>query len=202
MRNLAESMVRAKASRELALGDLDCRVALGYVNEIVTKMAVLPGQRSLIIVSPGFLTATSEAMTLKSQVLDAAARANVTISTMDARGLYTTNPDISQQDNHSTFSMITGRAAQYQRDSMTANEDVMAELADGTGGIFVHNTNDMEGGFKRLTAAPEFVYLLEFSLQNVKPDGSYHSLKIKLNQDGLKLQARRGYYAPKPPNKK
>jgi hypothetical protein len=45
---------------------------------------------------------------------------------------------------------------------------------------------------------PEYVYLLEMSLQNVKHDGDYHPLKVKLDQEGLKLQARRGYFAPKP----
>ena len=73
----------------------------------------------------------------------------------------------------------------------------MAELADGTGGRFFHNSNDLEGGFKSLTEAPEYQYVLEFSPQNVKANGSYHSLKVKVRGNGLKLQARRGYYAPK-----
>jgi len=54
-------------------------------------MGALPGQRVLIFISPGFLTPTADAMTLKSQVLDMAARGNVIISAIDARGLYTTN---------------------------------------------------------------------------------------------------------------
>jgi VWFA-related protein len=72
----------------------------------------------------------------------------------------------------------------------------MAEFADGTGGTFFHNNNDLAGGFQSLASAPEYVYLLELSLENVKPDGSYHPLKVKLDRDGLKLQARRGYFAP------
>ena len=78
----------------------------------------------------------------------------------------------------------------------------MAELADGTGGTFFHNSNDLEGGLQKLAAAPEYVYLLEPSLENVKPDGSYHRLTVKVNQEGLKLQARRGYFAPKPEKRK
>ena len=83
---------------------------------------------------------------------------------------------------------------------MSPNENVMAELAYGTGGTYFHNSNDLEGGFKRLTAAPEYVYLLEFSIGNVKQNGRYHRLKV--NQDGLTAQSRRGYLATKPPNKK
>ena len=54
----------------------------------------------------------------------------------------------------------------------------MAELADGTGGTFVQNTNDLARGLHELSAAPEVYYVLGFSPQNLKLDGSYHSLKV------------------------
>jgi hypothetical protein len=44
---------------------------------------------------------------------------------------------------------------------------------------------------------PEFVCILELSLDKVKQDGMYHRLKVKVGRDGLQLQARRGYFAPK-----
>ena len=85
---------------------------------------------------------------------------------------------------------------------MTLSEDVMAEFAEGTGGTFFHNSNDLEGGLQALTVVPEYVYLLELSLQNVKQNGEYHSLKVSVDQEGLKVVARQGYFAPKPPKKK
>lgn len=72
----------------------------------------------------------------------------------------------------------------------------MADLADSAGGTFIHNTNDLEGGFKTLLAAPECTYLLELSLQDVKQNGAYRSLKLEVSQPGLKVQARKGYFAP------
>jgi VWFA-related protein len=71
-----------------------------------------------------------------------------------------------------------------------------------TGGTYFHNSDDLEGGFKRLTAAPEYVYLLEFSIGNIKQDGRYHRLKVKVDQDRLTVQSRQGYFAPKRPKKK
>jgi VWFA-related protein len=195
-------MVNAAASQALSLGDQDIRVTLGFVKEIVGKMSTLPGQRLLILISPGFLSVTPEAMFLKSQIVDAAAQANVTISALDARGLYTTGTDVIEQGGHSTFGLLTGRSSQHQRDAQEFQGDVLAELADGTGGTFVHNTNDLEEGLRRLADAPEYLYLLELPLQGIKRDGTYHPLKVKLNQEGLKLQARRGYFAPKPDNSK
>ena len=47
-----------------------------------------------------------------------------------------------------------------------------------------------------LTQAPEYVYLLEFSLEKVKPDGTYHPLKVKVDKEGPKVRALRGYFAP------
>jgi VWFA-related protein len=198
MRPLAEHMARSAAARALAVGDQDVRVTLGFVRDVVRRMASLPGQRTLILISPGFLTVAPEAMTDKSRILDLAAQSNVTISALDARGLYTTGLDASEQGAHTTKALMTGDEAQRHGDSMSLNEDVMAEFAEGTGGTFFHNSNDLEGGLQKLAAAPEYVYLLELSLEKVKSDGAYHSLRVRVDQDGLKLQARRGYFAPAP----
>ena len=197
MRNEAERMARSAAMNALLIGDQDVRVTLATLREFVRKMGTLPGQRTLIVVSPGFLTVTAEAMTEKSKILDLAAQSSVTISALDARGLYTTEPGAGDRGPTSFMAMATGHESQSHRESMAFNEDVMAELAEGTGGTFFHNNNDLEGGLKSLAAAPEYLYLLQLSPENVKPDGSYHRLKVKVDRDGLQVQARRGYFAPK-----
>jgi VWFA-related protein len=196
---VAQTMVEEAAGRALQIGDQDVHVTLGFMRDIVDKMSAMPGQRILILVSPGFLTITAEALKERSQLLDLAAQSQVTISAMDVRGLYTTTATAS------TGSVGTARQmrseSQYQGEAMTSNEDVMSELADGTGGTYFHNSNDLTGAFQALTAVPEYMYLLEISLQNVKQDGAYHQLKVKVNDGSLKLQARRGYFAPKPSKK-
>jgi VWFA-related protein len=90
------------------------------------------------------------------------------------------------------------KKSEFRGSAMRAVENVMAELADGTGGMFIHNSNDLDAGFRSLTEAPEYLYLLEIPLDNVKPDGSYHRLKVKVDRDGVRSQARRGYVMPKP----
>jgi hypothetical protein len=86
----------------------------------------------------------------------------------------------------------------YERDAALLESNVLGELAEGTNGVFFHNNNDMNEAFLRTSSAPEYSYLLGFSPQNLKLDGNFHALKVKL-KDGnhLTLQARRGYYAPK-----
>ena len=194
-RDAAERVAESAAMRILAIGEQDVRVTLSALHEFVRRMTALPGNRTLILVSPGFLILTPEARSEESQIMDMAAQSNVTVSALDARGLYTTEMDASE--------MVKGAGqtsqlkSEYRRSSLSQNENVMAELADGSGGTYFHNSNDLEGGFKQLTAAPEYLYLLEFSVKNVKQDGTYHRLKVKATGEGLHLQARRGYFAPK-----
>lgn len=197
-----EQLVRTAANQALMIGDQDVRATLSYLIDVVHTMSNLPGQRTLVLVSPGFLTDTEEAVALESQLLDFAAASNVTISALDARGLSAGNVDASQGTAGSVFSNITGQPVQDHLESMREDEDVMADLADGTGGMYFHNSNDLAGGLKTLTAGPEYLYLLQLSLQNVKENGAFHSLKVEVDRSGLKLQARRGYVAPLPAKKK
>ena len=133
-RDMAEVQAQNTASETLHVGDQDVHQTLGFIRDIVGKMAAMPGQRTLVLISAGILTVTPEAMAGKSAILDLAAKSNVTINALDARGLYTTNVDASEQSRGS--SIAERNAAQYRGYSMTLNEDVMAELADGTGGTF------------------------------------------------------------------
>lgn len=196
----ARQMARQAAQRAVALGEQNYRVNLSFMKAILSKMAHLPGQRLLILVSGGFLTPSAEALTLQSQVLDEAAQANVVINAIDARGLFTTAVDASQSGGGSPT--VVRMKSQYKQQSMTASEDVMAELADGTGGTFFHANNDLQAGLNSLMSEPRYLYLLTFSPTNTKANGAYHGLKVKVDQSGVSLKARRGYFAPAPEKKK
>ena len=198
---LSERLARSAATRALAVGEEDCRQSLLLIKAVVSAMSKLPGQRTLILVSPGFLSLSPEAMTFKSELLDRAAGSNVVISALDARGLYAGNADASQGGN-TTISDMFGPTSQDRLAAMEASENAMAELAYGTGGTFFHNNNDLENGLKSLAAAPQYLYLLQVSLKDVKPTGTYHRLQVKVDQHGLDVQARRGYFAPKATNRK
>ncbi len=194
-RAMAEKLTQEAAQRAVALGEEDVRVSYIYMRELVRKMANLPGERTLILISPGFYTETPQALvTFQSQVIEAAARANVTISTLDARGLYTTAPKADEE--LSGPATETTERIQSNVQSVTGIDAVLSGLADATGGSYVHNSNDLTGGLRRLSAAPEYVYLLEFSLDDTKPDGQYHPLKVEVDRDHAHVQNRRGYFAP------
>jgi VWFA-related protein len=191
---MAQQIAQQAAQSELPLGDHETRVAMSVIRELVRRMAAMPGQRSIILVSGGFITLAEHA-TEKSEIMDRAIRSNVLINSLDARGLYTNTPDIARQGTNAVTERIL---QQMERDSNISQADVMAELAAGTGATFVQNTNDLDAGFARVATAPEYYYLLAFSPQNLKMDGSYHALKVTLkNVKDVNVTARTGYYAPR-----
>ncbi len=193
----AQAMVQGAASSFIGIGEQGTRVTLSVLKDVVRRISAMPGQRTIVLISPGFLTLAMESFEDKTEILDRAAHANVIISGLDARGLYTDSTyDASQRGSATTQMSIL--KSQYARAADSAQADVLAEMADGTGGTFFQNSNDLDAGFKRVAAAPEYVYMLGFSPQNLKMDGSFHKLKIALQDaNGLAVQARRGYYAPK-----
>lgn len=194
----AEAAVRAETSQQLAQGSQESRVALSVLKDVVRRISVMPGQRSMVVVSPGFLTPETNMFQDYMDIIDRALRSQVIISTLDARGLYTIVPggDVSKQGPTNPLSAAVEH--QYLTESDLAQVEVLSDLANATGGNFFHNSNDLDAGFKSVAATPEYFYTLGFAPQNLKLDGNYHSLKVSLKEPAkLTLTARRGYYAPK-----
>jgi VWFA-related protein len=197
-RYVAERLADSAARYALTLGKQDILVTYANLREMVRRMATLPGQRSLLLVSDGFLPIEGEARYAESQLLDLAVQSNVTINAIDARGLYTAS--LTASDDMRGRS--PAKVQEYRQRSKSIEEQAMGELAEGTGGTFFHNNNNLDAGFKAITQAPEVVYMLELPLDGVKANGSYHSLKVKVDREGTTVQTRRGYYMPKPEKRK
>jgi len=190
--NSATMLVRSTSAEVLSAGDHESRLSLGVLSDVVRKISRMPGQRSVVLVSPGFITPQLEYEF--SEIIDRAVRLQVVINTLDARGLYvpSTFADASRPRPSSGGKALIEDAAD------SAQADLLAVLADGTGGVFFQNSNDFDEAFRRVAEAPEYSYVLAFVPQNLKPDGSFHSLKVTVKSpQKLTLQARRGYYAPR-----
>src|SRR5260370_34209498 len=81
----------ADGDRMVAQGDSESLYAYRHLDDIVRPLANMPGQRVLVLVSPGFIPSTLQSDV--SEMVDRATRANIVINTMVARGLST--PDVS-----------------------------------------------------------------------------------------------------------
>jgi VWFA-related protein len=148
----------------------ETRAVIMESHDLVRRMARLPGQRTVVLVSPGLQLPLWE-MHETMQLIEYAVRSRVVINSLDARGL------------------AVSRAGEFQI--------FQAQVTNGTGGRYIRDTNDLDGAVRQLAATPEYIYVLGFSPETLKEDGSFHTLTVKLaSGHGLDVQARKGYWAP------
>jgi VWFA-related protein len=76
--------------------------------------------------------------------------------------------------------------------SASDNQQVLYQLADGTGGFVILNTNDLLGGLDKIAKDQNKYYLLGYK-PAVSTEGSCHSLKVKVERGGTTVRARSGY---------
>ncbi|HVN18513.1 MAG TPA: VWA domain-containing protein [Dongiaceae bacterium] len=188
----ARDMTLAAARQALEGGHADTQRSLLKVQTMVRRLAAMPGARTLVLVSPGFQITDDHIE--QNIAISLATERNIVINALDARGLYTGMPGADKGPGPSTL-----LAAQVEEPlnvaGLWSQTDVLAELAEGTGGKFFHDSNDLAAGLQQLGAPPEYVYVLGFRPEILKQGGRYHRLKVTVakNHD-LTVQARRGYY--------
>jgi VWFA-related protein len=192
----AANLVQQAARSAEAVGENHSRQALLQLRDVVRWVGKAPGRRSIILVSSGFVLSNSAQMD-GANVVDEAIRAEITISALDARGVFGENPAGAIEDKSAdpTFARIKSSIMNAEA---TEAAGVMEEMADGTGGNFIHNTNNLNAGLQALAGPPDCIYVLGFKPANLKLDGSFHQLSVKLTaKDKLNVQARQGYVAAK-----
>ncbi len=191
--------IRMLAERIAARSQGMARDNLSMISQVVKYIAGAPGSRTVVLVSPGFLTDTEE-LTI-DRTIDRALRAQVVINSLDPKGLSV----LLREGDASNGSMIlpdphaTAARHHLDREKEFMGADVLAEVAQGTGGEFFHDDNDLRAGFDRLAGHPD-EYVLAFAPGDIKLDGKFHEVKITFaeKQKGYTIQARRGYFAVKP----
>lgn len=198
---LTSGDILANAQRILQFGDQNTRIGYQNLDNVVKRLASMPGQRVLVYVSPGFIVG-SDVQSPAEDLIERAIRAGVVVNTIDARGLYTADqlPDIAAAPVQPPGKGLDwqGMEGTYRMQAQFEQGQVLAGMAASTGGTYFHNRNDLDVGMNQALRAPRLSYLLGFSPQNLKVDGKFHKLKVTI-QNGQKyqIQARNGYYAPK-----
>jgi len=83
--------------------------------------------------------------------------------------------------------------------SASTNQQILQSLADGTGGFAIYNTNDLLGGLQRIARDQNEFYLLGY-VPASSPEGSCHTLKVKMEHGGMQVRSRSGYCNVRPVN--
>src|SRR6202044_1673346 len=130
---------------------------------------------------------------------DAANRANVSIYSIDARGLFATPPGGDATTVGATGpSMVTGASVFHQTDQREDSRDTLGTLSTDTGGRSFFDLGDLSEAFPKIEEENTGYYLVGYNLDaNVKRDGSWHALRVKVNAPGVHVRSRDGYYAPR-----
>ncbi len=172
------------------------RANLQALQEVVKNISQMPGERTVILVSPGFIS--QNGMLQVDRIIDQALRSQVVISSLDPKGLAVLmrEGDATQKNMPSATGGAIRAVHSMDSDREFVATAVLADVAQGTGGVFFNNNNDLKAGFGALSGSSVY-YILAFAPKDVKPDGKFHTLKITLaeNQKGFTIQARRGYFA-------
>jgi len=192
---LAGIVAKAKARVVNEVSGQEVRGVMSVMKEVIKGLANAPGARTIVLVTPGFMLPVGTGLD-EVDVVEEAIRAQVVISALDARALYVESWVSDMDTSYSSPQNLADKSA-FKNQEAIVNSGVLSDFADGTGGSVVRNTNDLDGGLERLTRPPEFTYLLGFKPSDLKANGSFHSLTVKLNTDRqLSVQARKGYFAP------
>jgi len=164
----------AAEEAQLKSGDvmrLRAQVTYSALEAICVRLGGLrEGRKTVIFVSQGppiVLPSGNLELDLRD-VVAAANRANVTIHTVDPRGL-----------------------GAYARAA-----DSLYRLANDTGGRAILNTNNFELGLREVVEDASTYYLIGYSPTRTEDDGKFHKISVKVKRSGVRVIHRSGYWAP------
>ncbi|MEZ5283311.1 MAG: VWA domain-containing protein [Vicinamibacterales bacterium] len=152
--------------------ELRAGVTLSALEALATRLGgIREGRKSILFVSQGppvGLPGSPNYPRLES-ALQAANRGNVTIHVLDPRPL--------------------GSAP-------LGGVEALRRLSNETGGQAIVNSNNPEAGIEDVFASASAYYLLGYSPKRPPADGKFHKIEVRVKRGGVRVTARRGYWAP------
>jgi VWFA-related protein len=118
------------------------------------------------------------------QLYTAANRYNVSIYTVDPRGL-----------GVSEFGIDQTIGPQVDRQYLSSSLETLRTLAAQTDGRAIINRNDLAIGMKQIVTDTSAYYLIGYNSTFTDPDGKFHEIKVRVKRPGVQVRARKGYWA-------
>ena len=198
-RQSAIQQAQMKARSIVAENTSITKGTLGTLEQIIRSLRELPGRKSLIMMSDGFLLGGSnqgETDGLR-RITDAATRSGLVIYAIDARGLVAMPGTMDASQPGFGIEIPPGARQRIESSSIEAERDGLNALSRDTGGFPVFNNNDLSFGLQKIVEDTETYYLLAFEPLVSYRDGRFRKLEVKVrNHPEYKVRSSRGYLAP------
>jgi VWFA-related protein len=170
---------------------------LQALRSIADKLSHIEEKKSLIYFSSGMDRTGIENQSQLRSATNAAVKANMAIYTMDIRGLQALVPGGEAQNaSLRGTSPYSGKSVSSAFDSNATTQETLVTLAGDTGGKAFLDSNDFGKVFTGVQQDSSLYYLLGYHSSNTSRDGRFRRITVRINRPGLKLDFRRGYYAP------
>jgi VWFA-related protein len=170
---------------------------LEALRSVAEKLSRVQQKKSLIYFSSGMDRTGIENQSELRAAVNAAIRSNMAIYTMDLRGLQAiVAGGEAQNASMRGTSPYSGQSMINALNSNFTTQETLVTLASDTGGKAFLDSNDFTQVFKGVQQDTSTYYLLGYHSSNSAKDGRYRRITVKVNVPGVKIDYRRGYYAP------
>lgn len=170
---------------------------LEALRSVAEKLSRLQQKKSLIYFSSGMDRTGIENQSELRAAINAAVRSNMAIYTMDLRGLQAlVAGGEAQNASMRGTSPYSGQSTINALNSNFTTQESLVTLASDTGGRAFLDSNDFTQVFKGVQQDTSTYYLLGYHSNNPAKDGRYRRIAVKVNVPNVKIDFRRGYYAP------
>ncbi len=184
----------------------DARVALETLARISDWVGSIRGRRKAIVFfSEGidyniYDFNKREATTVQEkmrEVFASATRSNVSIYSIDPRGLTTLGDETIGVSGGFPDNPQLNLSLQSFNDSLRLSQDSLRSLSEETGGFAAVNRNDFSDAFSRVVKDSSSYYVLGYYPKNDRRDGRFRKIEVKVKRPGAEVRSRRGYTAPR-----
>ena len=170
---------------------------LEALRSIAAQLSHVDQKKSLIYFSSGMDRTGIENESELRAAINAAVRANLSIYTLDIRGLQALVPGGEAQNaSLRGVSPYSGASTLNALNSNFTTQETLVTLAGDTGGRAYLDSNDFGKIFRGVQADTSNYYMLGYHSTNPARDGRYRKITVQLKKPGYKIEYRKGYYAP------
>jgi len=209
---IAQRMLEEYIQLRSALSTQQTRPVLAALAAICEGLRTIPGKKTLVMFSEGFVATETLDWQVQSTI-DIANRANVAIYIIDSGGLTGGAPTSGALVAGSPLGAISAATDMEHRrragagesvfdisrqEGLNRQQDLLYRISEDTGGRFLKNTNDIAGGLERIDAEIRSRYTLSYRSTDQNYDGSFRKVKIEVSRRDTNVSARPGYYAIPP----